>query len=362
MKVGVFQLLPGGHGRSAGDVYQQNLELARLADELGFHSVWVAEHHFSEYGMVADPLMYLAAVAAQTKRIRLGTGVVVLPLYNPVRLAENAAFVDVLSGGRLDLGIGRGYQPHEFAGFGIPQEEAQERTAEAIVVLKKLWTEEKVTWDGRFFKLNEVSVLPRPIQSPHPPLWTAAVSPSTFERAGRQAEPILTSPNFTPIDMIKENFDAYRSALSANGADPAHYEYPVMQQVYVGEDARRAYEEPQQASMEYFALLGRLLPKELRESSDVAASDSYSFYRKVGSNIAGLKYDFLVENGVCFGDANTVVERIKRLEAEVGMTYFMAWLNFGSLAHDLVVRSMRRFAEDVLPLLNAEGTPAAALG
>jgi alkanesulfonate monooxygenase SsuD/methylene tetrahydromethanopterin reductase-like flavin-dependent oxidoreductase (luciferase family) len=250
MKVGIFQLLPGGYGRDAAQVCRDNLEMATEAEAMGFHAIWAAEHHFSEYGMVGDPLLYLSAVAGRTQRIRLGTGVVVVPVYEPVRLAENAAFVDVVSGGRLDLGVGRGYQPHEFVGFDVPQGEATDRTAEALELLRRLWTEEEVDFEGRFYRTHGARLVPRPLQTPHPPIWTAAVSPGTFSRAGAAGERILTSPNFTPIQTIKDNFNAYREALRANGFSPDDQDYPVMQQVYVGKDSRAAYEEPRVASME----------------------------------------------------------------------------------------------------------------
>jgi natural product biosynthesis luciferase-like monooxygenase protein len=360
MKFGIFQLLPGA-GRLPSDVYDHNLEMARAAEQLGFYSIWVAEHHFSEYGLVNDTLLYLTAAAAQTSRIRLGTGVVVVPLHNPIRLAENIAFVDALSRGRLDVGIGRGYQTHEFVGFDIPQAEAQARTDEIIAFAKAAWSQDQVDWDGQFFRVNGVRLVPRPVQQPHPPLWTAAVSPGTFERAGRRGERILTSPNFTPIEMIKDNFDTYRAALSSSGHDPGGFDYPVMQQVYVGSDAARGFEEPREASMEYFSLLGRLLPGSVQAGSPDGAGASYDFYRRISRNVADLRYDFLFEHGVSFGDASRVVDRIRQLEQEVGMSYFLGWFNFGSLDHDLAMRSLRRFADQVMARFDVEEAPVPAV-
>ena len=360
MKFGIFQLLPGA-GRLPSDVYDRNLEMARAAEELGFYSVWVAEHHFSEYGLVNDTLLYLSAVAAQTNRMRLGTGVVVVPLHNPIRLAENVAFVDALSKGRLDLGIGRGYQTHEFVGFDVPQAESQARTDEIIAFAKAAWSQEEVDWDGQFFRASKIRLVPRPVQRPYPPLWTAAVSPGTFERAGDRGERILTSPNFTPIEMIKENFDTYRGALSRSGHDPDDFEYPVMQQVYVAHDAARGFEEPRQASMEYFKLLGRLLPGSVHSGSTDGAGPSYDFYRKISRNVTDLQYDFLFENGVSFGDASRVADRIRQLEQEVGMSYFLGWFNFGSLDHELAMLSLRRFADQVMSKFDVEEAPVPAV-
>lgn len=343
---GMFQLVPARAGASDAQVLRDNLELARLAEDYGFRSVWAAEHHFSPYGIVNDPMLYLAAVAAVTTRIRLGAGVMVVPLHDPVRLAENTSWVDTLSGGRLDVGIGRGYQPHEFVSFGVAPEEAQARTDEAVEFLQAAWTQDCVDFNGRFFEAAGINLRPRPVQQPHPPLFTAAASPATFERTGSRGERILTSPNFTPIDVIRDNFAVYRSALGSAGFDPADYDYPIMQQVYVGADAQRAYDEPHAASMEYYEQLGRLLPTSTgREGGD----RSYAFYGKIQRHVETLEYDFLYEHGVCFGDSGRIVERLQRLQEEVGMTYFMGWFNFGSLDHEQAKASLLRFADEVMP-------------
>jgi alkanesulfonate monooxygenase SsuD/methylene tetrahydromethanopterin reductase-like flavin-dependent oxidoreductase (luciferase family) len=352
VKFGLFMLLPGGYGRTPAQVYRNNLELIRVAEDLGFYSAYVAEHHFSEYGLVNDPMVFLAAAAVQTSRIRLGAGVMIVPLYSPLRLAENAAMVDVLSGGRLDFGIGRGYQPHEFHAFNVPMEESQARTDEAMEFLRRAWTEDDVTFEGKFHTYRNVSLSPKPIQQPHPPILTAAVSPSTFKRMGELGEPILTSPNFTPLELIKENFSAYRAALRARGANLADYDYPLMQQCYVAEDEQRGYDEPQEAAMQYYNLLGRLLPKDVPGEDGTAPS--YEFYGKIQRNVTNLQYDFLYEHGVTFGDPGRVVERIQRLQEEAGINYYQGWFNFGSLDHELALASLKRFGEKVMPKFEVE--------
>lgn len=352
MKFGLFMLLPGGFGRTPEQVYKNNLELISIAEDLGFFSAYVAEHHFSEYGLVNDPLLFLAAAAVQTRRIRLGTGVMIVPLYSPMRLAENAAMVDVLSGGRLDFGIGRGYQPHEFEAFDVPMDESQARTDEAMDFIRRVWTEDEVTFEGKYYTFRKVALSPKPVQKPHPPILTAAVSPSTFKRLGEQGERILTSPNFTPLDLIKENFGAYRSALLARGEDLAGYDFPLMQQCYVGEDSQRGYDEPREAAMHYYNLLGRLLPKEVPGKD--GTPPSYEFYGKIQRNVTSLEYDFLYENGVTFGDPGRVIDRIQMLQQEAGVNYYQGWFNFGNLDHKLAVASLKRFAEKVMPHFKVE--------
>jgi alkanesulfonate monooxygenase SsuD/methylene tetrahydromethanopterin reductase-like flavin-dependent oxidoreductase (luciferase family) len=231
-------------------------------------------------------------------------------------------------------------------------DEAQARTDETVEFVRRVWTEDNVTFEGKYFTARNVSLSPKPVQRPHPPILTAAVSPSTFARMGALGNQILTSPNFTPLELIKENFAAYRSALQANGFDPADFDYPLMQQCYVAAGEQAAYDEPREAAMQYYSLLGRLLPKEVPGRDGTPAS--YEFYGKIQRNVANLQYDYLYEHGVTFGDPGRVVERIERLQEEAGINYYQAWFNFGSLDHDLAVASLRRFGEQVMPRFDVE--------
>jgi natural product biosynthesis luciferase-like monooxygenase protein len=333
-----------GNGRDPATVYRENLELARLADELGFHAVWLTEHHFSDYSLLNDPTLFASALAVTTERVRIGTAVMVLPVHNAIRVAENAAIVDQLSGGRFDLGVGRGYQPKEFAGFGVDMADSQAIFDESLEVIRRLWADERASFEGQHYRFEDVELVPRPLQSPHPPIWLAAVSPGTFERAGRQGQAILTSPNFTPIDMIRDNFEAYRSALRDSGHDPTAFEYPIMQQIYVGSDERDGHDRPRDYAMTYYRSLGRLLP-----SDEEMVSSDYDFYKKVGRNVADLRYEYLYNNGVAFGDAEQVTGRIRTLAEATGMTYYIGWFNFGGIPHADAMRSVERFAEHVMP-------------
>jgi natural product biosynthesis luciferase-like monooxygenase protein len=351
MKFGVFQLASGGWGQDQADVYEHNIELARLADELGFHSVWVAEHHFSDYGLVQSPLQYLAALAMVTERIRLGTAVVVTPLHNPVRIAEEAAFVDVISKGRLDLGVGRGYQPSEFAAFGLTLADSRERFDECVAFLEKAWTAtEPFDWDGQFFKGTQIWTLPRPVQQPYPPMWVAATSSSTFQHCGTEGWQIITSPNFTPIDIIRKNMNIYAAALAEAGHDTTHTEFPVVQQVYVGPDEDAGYNDPQEACLAYFEKLGSLLPSDVKSSGA-----SYAELRKTKQRIGDVRYDYLYETSVTFGDSKRVVDRVRFLQDELGVNYILGWFNFANLDHKLATESMRRFAGEVMSEFPPEG-------
>jgi natural product biosynthesis luciferase-like monooxygenase protein len=341
MKFGMVAFNAGGHGRSPAQVLRENLDQAALAEELGFDSVWLVEHHFSDYALIGDPAVFAAALAERTRRVRIGTAVIVLPLHHPIRVAENAAVVDNLSDGRLDVGVGRGYQPTEFAGFGVPMEDSQERFDEALRAVELLWCESEVTFRGRHVRLDGVRLVPRPVQQT-PPIWIAAVSPPTYVRLGSQGRRILTAPNFTPPDLVRQNLEAYRSALAAGGHDVAAFDSPVMLQTYVGRSHEDGRERPREPAMGYYDLLGRLLPR-----AD-AAPPGYDFYRRVEANVRDLRYE-QIYGTACFGSADEVRERVRRLRDDAGVTYLMAWFNFGGLAATDVVTSMERFATHVMP-------------
>ena len=354
VKFGMVAFNAGGHGRTPAAVFRENLEQAALAEELGFDSVWLVEHHFSDYALVGDPTVFAAALAERTRRVRIGTAVIVLPLHHPVRVAENVAVVDNLSAGRLDVGVGRGYQPAEFAGFGVPMEDSQDRFDEALRAIELLWGEPEVTFHGQHVRLDGVRLVPRPVQQP-PPIWIAAVSPPTYTRLGGEGRRILTAPNFTPLDLVRQNLDAYRSALATGGHDLATFDSPVMLQTYVGRSHEEGRERPREPAMGYYELLGRLLPRE------ESAPPGYDFYRRVEANVRDLRYE-QIYGTACFGSADEVRERIRRLRDEAGVTYLMTWFNFGGLPAGEVVASMERFATHAMPEFREGGQERAAGG
>src|SRR5262250_2617171 len=169
MRFGFFDQLPCADSQSESQRYHDILAQIELGDQLGFDTVWLGELHFGRSSSIlACPLMILAAAAQRTKRIRLGTAVTLLPLHNPVKMAEDAATLDVLSDGRLEFGVGRGATPIYFAGYNVPQEESRERFEESLEVILRAWTSERLTYQGKYFRVQELSLAPRPVQKPYP--------------------------------------------------------------------------------------------------------------------------------------------------------------------------------------------------
>lgn len=231
MKFGLF----GGATRSApdrsGDTgsgdsqgYRRYVEYVIEAERLGFDSAFVVEHHFTGFGQVSAVLNLLAYLAAQTTTIRLGTAVVVLPWHNPILLAEQASTVDVLSGGRLDLGVGRGYRPNEYHGFGVDPDEADDRYQECLDILQKGWTaNDRFSHEGRFWSYRDIVIEPTPVQRPHPPIWTGAGSERSVRQAARAGHRLLVD-QFGTIDMTCQRVDWYRDEIERSGEtfDPSH--------------------------------------------------------------------------------------------------------------------------------------------
>ena len=196
MQVGLFTIVPWHESLTAEQSLRDALEQIALADQLGLDEVWLGEHRFSRHGLLSGFFTFAGHVAARTTRLRIGTAVVVLPLHNPILVAEELAMLDVLSGGRLEVGIGSGYQRQEFEGIGVDMEESRERFREATEVIRQAWTEEKLTFHGKYTQVDNLWVIPKPLQKPHPPLYVAiSTSPETVEwAASRRIQPLLGGP------------------------------------------------------------------------------------------------------------------------------------------------------------------------
>jgi alkanesulfonate monooxygenase SsuD/methylene tetrahydromethanopterin reductase-like flavin-dependent oxidoreductase (luciferase family) len=214
---GAAQADIGRGGAPMGQGFHDFIDFNVEAEALGFHSVFLVEHHFSGWNQVSATLTLLTWLAARTRRLRLGTAVMVLPWHNPVILAEQAATLDLLSDGRLDFGIGKGYRRNEFNGFGIPIEEADARFEEALDVITKAWTsQDRFSHHGRFWHYDEVLVEPPTRQRPHPPLWTAAGSEASIRRAAERGLNLLLD-QFASVDLTGERIALFKGLVEAGG-------------------------------------------------------------------------------------------------------------------------------------------------
>ena len=327
MKFGLFSVVdhyPRELPRTSGQFYEELLEQVQAAEEWGFDSFWVAEHHFHEYGGIPAPPIWLAAAAQRTKRIRLGSAVVVLPFDNPLRAAEDYAMVDVLSGGRLNLGSGSGYLKHEFDGFGIPIEEKRERFDEGLQILLKAWTGERFSYEGKHHRVKDVQLNVLPVQKPHPPVWIATLRADGAPRIGARRFPVMLIP-YASAETRAESAAgarAYKGAFVKAGGRPADATVPFGLHCHCAETTAQAR-------------------AEAREHMD----------RYVRTRLYAVQRPFetLVEqNVVAIGDPREII-RVARLYEEAGLTHFLAISNFGGLEHKRVMRSMELMAKHVFP-------------
>jgi alkanesulfonate monooxygenase SsuD/methylene tetrahydromethanopterin reductase-like flavin-dependent oxidoreductase (luciferase family) len=343
MKFGLMNLFPYADERGPDQLFQEALEEIVFAEKMGFDSVWLAEHHFSRYSIMPNPLMMAAAIAQRTKRIRIGTAVVIAPLYDPLRLAEDIALVDCLSDGRIDIGYGRGYQPLEFNGFGVDQGEATGRMNEIIDILKLAWTQETFSYSGEYYNYKDISIYPRPKQRPHPPIWRAAVSPDSFRFAAEHGQAVLTSPNLTPAPILRELFAGYRQTLRDHGYNDQNFDFPFMQQTYVGVSDEDAYNTPKKGAEWFVKTLSKLLPGGENVPSGY---ESYTAFKQAATEF---DYDAAFAKGVNFGTADKIRHRIETMRDEVGMNHYLGWFSVGGMPHDTVMQSIERFAKEVIP-------------
>ena len=340
-----MNLFPGGWGENDHQVLEHTLDEIQLADELGYDSVWLAEHHFSRYGILGDPLTFGAAIASRTRRILIGTAVVVVPFHHPIRLAENALAVDALSNGRLVLGLGRGYQPVEFSGFGVDAADSVDLYDETVDILRLAFDEEAWSYRGEHYEYSELTVYPRPLRPGGPPIVHGTVSPASFRSRGLAGQSIITSPNFTPIPRMKANFDSYREALTEAGHDAADFDLPFMQQVWCGPDESGLHAAATSA-LNYYRTVGKVIP-----GSEEALEHERNYYEAVRANIELLTLEQTLTHGGNFGSTDRVVDMIGTLNRELGVTHYIGWFRIPTLDRSLAMTSMERFADEVIPQL-----------
>ena len=332
MEFGVFYQLPCSEDQSPSQRYSDTIAQSQLADELGFDSVWLAELHFNpEFSIMSAPLLVASAIAQTTKRIKVGTAVNLMPLHNPVRLAEEAATLDVISGGRAIFGIGRGANPRQFAGYGVDIAEGRERFLEALDFVLKAWTCDELSYEGEYFQAQNLRIMPKPLQDPHPPVYIASNSPDTFGIVGSLGHNILVAPLVVSVQGALDGLAVYREALAEHGHDPAKVKVNVNVPVYVTKDKSKAKGMPQASFDNYLGLIRANRTRSLR-------------------GISELTYDRVYDDFAAIGDPDQVVEKLRSLRERYQNQEFMCWFNAGGmLPHKEVEKSMRLFSEEVMP-------------
>ena len=338
LNFGTFLLLQSPSARSSHEMYTRAIDLAQQAEDLHFRNIWLAEHHFSTYGYLSRPAQLATYIAAKTKTLRVGTAVIVVPLHHPLIVAEEIATLDLLAGGRVDIGLGRGYQHYEFQRLGLELDTARTRWDECVDIILKALTGEPFTYDGQIFKIPETTIFPRPVQQPYPPIWVTAQSPESVEATVRRGFNLLTGGFGVPIQRMAE-FRTQFDGLVADLKPTCIPEVGVQRAVYVTDsaaDARAAAEEARWNMRVTLSLRnnyervehGRAIPMPAPNEPDT---------------------DDLLDRFLVIGTPETVIRQIKRIEDQVGITHFNGSFWFGDLEHAQIQKSMELFAREVMP-------------
>ena len=347
MKFGLHFQLPCDDTQSPVQRYRDTIEQSVHAEALGFESIWPVEQHFNpQLSIVPAPLLLLSAVAERTKTLRLGIAIVLLPLSHPVRVAEEIATLDVISNGRVEFGIGRGSIPTHFSGFGINQEESRERMMEAIEMIRQAWTSERVSFQGKFHSVENISVVPKPVQQPHPPIRAAANSVDTFELMGSLGYPIFVASQVNPFKKIGELLPVYRQARKAAGHSESRPEdISLLGPLYVAESDSQVRQELEPSIRRF-----------LNSVSSIYAGQGENFgtqssrIKEVLERVRNMTYEKVAEVMGIFETPHACVERLKGYEEEFGMGRMICWFNPGGMVpHTQVMRSMELFASKVMP-------------
>ncbi len=338
MRFGVFSL-PTYFPEIDGTIqqfYQRILELLGDAERLGFDIAWCNEHHFHPYGgMIPAPPVLLAAVAARTTRLRLGTSVALLPLHHPLQQAEAYAMLDQISGGRLELGIGRGFIRHDYETYGVPWEQGQERLLESLAVIRAAWQHRPFSHHGKYFHYDDVSVWPAPLQTPHPPVWGAATfTPESFVWFGSRGYNLLTVIYIKPLDELAGFLKLYRDAAAANGLNPADLKVSTHLQVYCCEDGAEARRTGQVALDRYI--------KQLNTARLQGGVDEFE--------IPTVRIEPLIEEArVCIGTPDECAAVVQKARDTLGLAGIDCNFYFGGIPYDAARRSFELFAREVMP-------------
>jgi alkanesulfonate monooxygenase SsuD/methylene tetrahydromethanopterin reductase-like flavin-dependent oxidoreductase (luciferase family) len=346
MDFGIFMEFETRPGASQAAAFREGFQLVDAAEAWGLDGVWLSELHFNPgRSVLSAPIVVASAIADRTKRLRIGMAVQVLPLNNPLRIAEEAATVDHISEGRFDFGIGRSGFPRVYDVYGIPYAESQGRFQEALEIILLAWKGETFSYTGQFYTFHNATVAPRPYQLPHPPLRMAATTEETFPRVGAMGLPIFVGLRGLDIADLRRHLRAYRQAWRDAG-HPGDGDVCLRIPVYAGLTERAALEEPFDSISFYF---GRQADLTQAAVGRVGAPPAERMQTRVDT-LAGLSYEQILDNRVAFGTAAGLIDRLGRLREELGLSGIVAELNAGGrLSPEQVQRTLRIMTHDVVP-------------
>jgi alkanesulfonate monooxygenase SsuD/methylene tetrahydromethanopterin reductase-like flavin-dependent oxidoreductase (luciferase family) len=346
LEFGLFHEFHQAPGVGPAQAFALSFEQVDAAERMGLDAMWLAELHFNpERSVLSSPMMLAAAIAQRTKKMRIGTAVQVLPLCHPLRLAEEVATVDHLSGGRLIFGVGRSGFAHTYATYGVDYGESRERFAEVLEILKKAFTEERFSYKGQYYAYDNVRLSPKPLTRPWPEIRIAAASPDTYPAIGAMGHPIFVAARIGDLSELAPHIKAYRDAWRAAG-HPGRGEVYLRVPVYVADTDEKAREEPRESILHLLRTIG----SRLEASAQSSGAREIENRAARGAKMQSIAYEDVLKERMIVGTPGRVVDRLKQLDEELGLDGILAELNPGSLVpHAGVMEALRLLCEEVMP-------------
>jgi alkanesulfonate monooxygenase SsuD/methylene tetrahydromethanopterin reductase-like flavin-dependent oxidoreductase (luciferase family) len=343
MEFGMFHEFPSMPGRGETEMFDEAMAQVDAAERWGLDVMWLAEIHFApERTYLSAPLAIASAIAARTRRLKIGIAVQVLPLCHPLRLAEEAATVDQVSQGRLIFGVGRSGVVSTYDAYQVPYGESRERFAEILDIVKLAWTELRFSYSGRFFNFDNVASVPRPYQGKLPPIRIAASTPDTFPAIGALGYPVFASTRHPTWSELAPHIKAYHEAYDAAG-HPGKGQVYVSAPIYIAETEERARAEAEQSVTHFYRLQYELIAESARRSGRQNFIDR-------AERLRNLTYADALRGNVLVGTPETVAARLKELRDEIGFDGILAELNCGGLIpHERVLNALRVLCQEVMP-------------
>ena len=347
MEFGLFTLMDFHTGlQTEPQYYKDTIDLIVEAEAYGYTSAWLGEEHFYSFGVCPSPQLVLSALASRTDSMRLGTSISLLPFDHPIRKAEDFAMVDILTGGRLDFGVGRGSIQRHFEGFGVDPAESKPRYEESLAIIKKAWTEQSITYEGEFWQVREVTVSPRPLQRPHPPVYRGTVSVESYETAGAVGDnAFVTSWLVAPHAQMRTRLDRYR-ALAAEGGHTTREASVFF--LFCDTDQHAAIREGREVTDTYARFItghakGRALVGADRGTQAGPNSSLFSqrdFILSIGDHI---------EERAIVGTPQACIQRLEEINDELGLDQVLFYFHAGAWDIAKAHRNLELFGKEVLP-------------
>ncbi|MBV9827443.1 MAG: LLM class flavin-dependent oxidoreductase [Alphaproteobacteria bacterium] len=346
---GMFHEFQRPSGVSEEQAFATSFEQVDAAERWGLDAMWLAEIHIApERSVLSAPLTLASAIAARTKRMKIGTAVQVLPLCHPLRLAEEVATVDQISHGRLIFGVGRSGFPRTYEAYGVPYGESRERFAETLEILKQAWTQDSFSYKGQYYSFDNVKVTPRPYQKPWPEIRVAANSADTFPAIAKLGHAVFVAVRLGTLEELGPNIAAYRQAWKEAG-HPGEGKVFLRAPVYIADSDEAAREEPEDSIMYFYRYLGERIEASARSVGVRAVEDRTAR----GQRLQTITYDDALREKIIVGSPERVTDRLTGLKEVLGLDGILCEMNCGTkIPHDKVMKSLQLLCEKVSPRFN----------